>query len=696
MNCSSCLCSRYFHRGHSFVRSKLRKKPVKRHAVQSGSEKNNNGKVPDVLIESNATHMQQISVDSDDGQLLGVKNDKSLVKIKPPKLSCDLSRVLYQPLALHQLQDSRTGVYNFEPGLEMIAPDMIEPREDGEAPFIPPHKDEHLRKLAKRLKTEYVSSTSSMTSSLSQLHFLLSGFRPLNVVDLPLSRRFPKKHLMYTQGARLPASFILRRLDDNVTSIDSDKSLDREIVLSILGHALEDFLTDRREDQPNSYHYSQVGSFLLRSQLDAYDSKLPGTGVFDLKTRAVAAIRHDLSFVESNNHYTGYEIDKVFGEFESLEREFFELIRSTLLKYSLQARIGKMDGIFVAYHNIARMFGFQYLPLEDLDFIIHSCFDSKFKTALESKNRDLISIYGDQTFIMQHLRDARKVASAVADKEFKLSIHLFRNILMHLKNLLNAKGIRNWKKCKIMMQTVMTKDETLSISLRRTERPVLKVVAVPLPDDYEDKPLITKEMNNDEISQQVSRIRQENQRFLGDLNDSIVGFQIKVSHEYKESQKKELKIPRFAQASQKVLTPESREYVIAKLNQDYYRNFKSFQYPNFFHPKDLSSWKVHTQFYNINSTKQLKRLYQELYDQKLKILEEQSTLISTNPSSDEEVSKRISNLMTKDSGGKVEKNKNGELSELKSKLRAYAKRSEAKRKIKDKLESSNSKVTWDA
>lgn len=29
----------------------------------------------------------------------------------------------------------------------------------------------------------------------------------------------------------------------------------------------------------------------------------------------------------------------------------------------MQARIGGMDGIFVAYHNCKRLFGFQYLPM---------------------------------------------------------------------------------------------------------------------------------------------------------------------------------------------------------------------------------------------------------------------------------------------------------------------------------------------
>lgn len=34
-----------------------------------------------------------------------------------------------------------------------------------------------------------------------------------------------------------------------------------------------------------------------------------------------------------------------------------------LIKDSFQVRIGGMDGIFLAYHNTSRIFGFQYVPL---------------------------------------------------------------------------------------------------------------------------------------------------------------------------------------------------------------------------------------------------------------------------------------------------------------------------------------------
>eukprot|EP01126_Amoeba_proteus_P007446 TRINITY_DN12682_c0_g1_i4.p1 TRINITY_DN12682_c0_g1~~TRINITY_DN12682_c0_g1_i4.p1 ORF type:complete len:228 (+),score=44.21 TRINITY_DN12682_c0_g1_i4:151-834(+) len=51
----------------------------------------------------------------------------------------------------------------------------------------------------------------------------------------------------------------------------------------------------------------------------------------------------------------------------SFEREFFDMIRSAFLKYILQAKIGNMDGIFVAFHNTEQIFGFEYITLEEME-----------------------------------------------------------------------------------------------------------------------------------------------------------------------------------------------------------------------------------------------------------------------------------------------------------------------------------------
>lgn len=66
-------------------------------------------------------------------------------------------------------------------------------------------------------------------------------------------------------------------------------------------------------------------------------------------------------------HMSGYIIKNALGTLESFEKEYYDLIRSAFLKWTFQARIGDMDGMFVAYHNTARMFGFQYIPLEEMD-----------------------------------------------------------------------------------------------------------------------------------------------------------------------------------------------------------------------------------------------------------------------------------------------------------------------------------------
>lgn len=129
----------------------------------------------------------------------------------------------------------------------------------------------------------------------------------------------------------------------------------------------------------------------MRSQLDAYDPRLPGTGMFDLKTRAVVSIRMDAQNFE---HGLGYEIKGQYGAFESYEREFFDMIRAAFLKYSLQVRIGRMDGIFVAFHNIERIFGFQYISLPEMDQTLHgqtdtSLGDTEFRLSLGMWNKIL-------------------------------------------------------------------------------------------------------------------------------------------------------------------------------------------------------------------------------------------------------------------------------------------------------------------
>lgn len=65
--------------------------------------------------------------------------------------------------------------------------------------------------------------------------------------------------------------------------------------------------------------------------------------------------------------YLDTSLDSLTGREGSFESEYYDMIRAAFLEYSFQARIGNMDGIFVAYHNTARIFGFQYVSLREMD-----------------------------------------------------------------------------------------------------------------------------------------------------------------------------------------------------------------------------------------------------------------------------------------------------------------------------------------
>ena len=306
---------------------------------------------------------------------------------------------------IYHLQDPRSRVYNFDPYLEKIMP-AAEFDFDALSKYMTSSKDKGLINMAKEIGAKYTGSTSSMSGALTHFHYLLSQWRPLNLKML--SKEFPEISNNFSKIQRAPAAIFLR-WKDGTYAIDADKEFDTPNIMSWLGQSMEKLLTNPadeferyrksnpeeapREDDsgPKSFHYSKQGSVLMRSQLDAYDPRLPGTGVFDLKTRAVVSVRMDSAEYEQRS---GYQIRYPHGEWESFEREYFDMARATMLKYSLQVRMGRMDGIFVAYHNVERIFGFQYISLPDMDLMLHgqsnTCLgDQEFKSSVELLNKVL-------------------------------------------------------------------------------------------------------------------------------------------------------------------------------------------------------------------------------------------------------------------------------------------------------------------
>ncbi|CAK7897257.1 putative mitochondrial translation system component Pet127p [[Candida] anglica] len=402
--------------------------------------------------------------------------DKPVIQIKPlegdkvPRLAHNLDRALFSP-GVHFLQDPRTRVFNFPPYLKNII--KLEDFDfESISAFTASSKDKLLLAEAVKHGKQFFSSTSSMTGVLSQFYLFFNQYNPENEVRFG----FPQLSKATTT---LPASVIVQpkgKTKDGRTvySIDSDKSADTEIVLSAMGHVLETLLTTSEKDfesfkvgnnseknikvAENIYNYAAYGNFIMRSQLDCYDERLPGNGTFDLKTRAVCAIRYDNANPDIQNNT--YQIWKSKGRYESFQREHEDLIKTgALLKYGFQARIGQMDGIYVAYHNINSFFGFEYLPLSEIDKVFFS--DAR---AVEPHPLSLKSL--------EDVRDDEP--TKIADMQFKQSLELWDNVLqMILKDL-----EENYKDTafRLVVKAEDTEDE-----------PYLRVFASPMTKDKEEK-----------------------------------------------------------------------------------------------------------------------------------------------------------------------------------------------------------------
>ncbi|CAN3474326.1 hypothetical protein DICA0_A09450 [Diutina catenulata] len=335
-----------------------------------------------------------------------------------PQLHHRLDRALFSP-GIQWYQDPRTRIYNFPPALKQIP--RVETFDFGALdPFKPVSKDPRLAEAAAKSGAKFHSSTSSMTGVLTQFYYLLNNYNPSH------EPRFGFPALSKTSRAR-PASIIVE-WTGNGYAVESDKSTGTTSILSAMGHCLEAFLTTpapefeeryiqepcEKKEKPatapdSAYNYSVYSQFMMRSQLDCYDDRLPGNGTFDLKTRVAVPYRLSPS---RHDQDSPYQIVKFQGDFESFEREYSDLIRSgAMLKYMFQARIGQMDGIYLAYHNLSRFFGFQYLPLSTLDSIFYSLSLPAGHSRLQAQ------------------WEATNIASYVAETQFKQSIKLWETLM---------------------------------------------------------------------------------------------------------------------------------------------------------------------------------------------------------------------------------------------------------------------------
>ncbi|KAH6655026.1 mitochondrial protein Pet127-domain-containing protein [Truncatella angustata] len=373
---------------------KSKVKTQKQKPAQAKPKKSKPVEEPDVHKKS-PLHISKLS--PEELELVPIEKSQPPVAV----LAHGLERALFNPGVYH-LQDPRSKVYNFDPYLANIMP-IQEFDFDALQQYVTSSKDTALIDVARENGKKYTGSTSSMTSMLSHFHYLLSAWREIN--SSMMSRDFEVPSQQFTRLLRAPAAVFLH-WKDGVYAIDADKEFDSASILSMLGKSMEKLLTlpvdgfekyrrgkshqisEQERNAPEAYHYTGLRDFMMRSQLDAYDPRVPGSGMFDIKTRAVVSIRMDSQGFTKG---LGYELRHRHGNWESFEREYHDMIRAAFLKYSLQVRMGRMDGIFVAFHNTERIFGFQYIPLEEMDLSLHGTSDlttgdKEFKLSLALLN----------------------------------------------------------------------------------------------------------------------------------------------------------------------------------------------------------------------------------------------------------------------------------------------------------------------
>ncbi|KAK6201393.1 mitochondrial protein Pet127-domain-containing protein, partial [Scheffersomyces amazonensis] len=484
-------------------------------------------------------------------------------KEKIPNLSHGLERVLFSP-GVHFLQDPRTKVFNFSPYLKKIV-DRKDFDFDSLPPFQPVSKHSKSLELAIESKSKYYSSTSAMTGILSKFYFLLNNYdgssakfgngNNLTAMD-GYSSTSPISLIVSPEGSAVIEDPKTSKPKEHfIYSISSDNSFDVEILLSVMGNCLEALLTndperfekfkksyvrvlngrDEEEEElelENVYNYAKYGSFLMRSQIDCYDERLP-KGTFDIKTRAVCAIRFDYNNPEVENNK--YQIWKLNGEFESFEREFKDLIKSgALLKYLFQARIGQMDGIFVSYHNLNSFFGFQYFSLEELDAIFYSDKIDKSGKIGSVDEEALVKFVQNEGKDCDLLKLNDNLPSYIGETQFKISMKIWEALLDRIHD--DTKHYEKNRPFRLVVNAVKEEDTSSNDSSVFLEAHVvmitpyekLKLEEFPSRFKTSIREDITREQRYKNMLDHVDKLNEFNKIILSNLH--VRKYYIKIVH----------------------------------------------------------------------------------------------------------------------------------------------------------------------
>ncbi|KAI9209810.1 mitochondrial protein Pet127-domain-containing protein [Polychytrium aggregatum] len=299
-----------------------------------------------------------------------------------PKLQHGISKVVREPgVHLLKMVDSADGAvtYNFHPYIENI-PLVSDVKLEAISSFVPATDDQLLQSLAKEHRKKFVVSTSSITGILSKLYLKVLKQKPVNL-DLFSDEFKNMKSKFTTTVLERPVIVDVHYNDyDQYVLLSKKDVLENDSkLLSEHGHVMEALLTNSIRnlealkrtsdetrvtdiDESRLYHFVEMENFLMRSQIDCWDSHLPRQKL-DIKARALEPIRLD---PDNYKAYLHHKLVNLTGTQSSFEFERFQCARSTMLKYMFQSRIGDMDGVIICYHNIEKIFGFEYLSRKQM------------------------------------------------------------------------------------------------------------------------------------------------------------------------------------------------------------------------------------------------------------------------------------------------------------------------------------------
>ncbi|EGR34709.1 mitochondrial mRNA processing protein, putative [Ichthyophthirius multifiliis] len=321
-----------------------------------------------------------IQLSLDDCNIINIENESTFHRV--PKLQHELENVVHYPGIYFMDEIAKIQKDQGKFLRNIPQPDEID--FDKIPLYIPPSNDQLLLDFAKKSNIKYVVSTSTISSALTQIYYMFSGFR--NPLYDNISSNYENEPKKYMISQRKPTTNYLRRLDKEkgIYAFDSDSGIFEapNKILMDLGKILEKQLTLDEQTfkdallktstkniliEDDHHRFMKLnGDICLRSQIDctAISKETNQPIVFEIKTRASCPIRYDL---ENYKDYLDYRIVQKYGIHSSFEREYYDLIRGGFLKYCFQLKIGRMDGAFIAYHNTLEMFGFEYVKTTEIE-----------------------------------------------------------------------------------------------------------------------------------------------------------------------------------------------------------------------------------------------------------------------------------------------------------------------------------------